>query len=231
MIGFRLIGLFAAGLLWLTTGVGYAYAAESDEKSRKAETVVIPLDQIWALDMPGTRPMQYRHTGNQYESTEGPLLWEIRNFLQKMPAKKWPEKIEEAPSGFPVLGTGLEALNLAHTVLVKNEEPLKTFSSESEVSLVFFSYRSDWHTYLHRVEREGNRIEIRYHFTPHLRQRKSVHIALIPLGKLPSGKYQVSVVRSPLEQRFIDLGFKPTNPVKPRCCVCKSFSFAIEKGL
>jgi len=50
---FRRAGVF--GLVWLAVGLGCAYAAGGEEKPSKPKTVTIPLDQIWALDMPGTR--------------------------------------------------------------------------------------------------------------------------------------------------------------------------------
>jgi len=85
MIGFRVGGLWMLGLVWLAVGVGCADTADRNAKPEevasivepevKAESdsvekpveksladepgaIVIPLDQIWALDMPGARDIE-----------------------------------------------------------------------------------------------------------------------------------------------------------------------------
>jgi len=205
------------------------YAPEKKERVVQeeftGETVVIPLDQIWALDMPGTRPMQRGQRDGGYVSAEGPLLDEIRQVLQR----KWRTEGEVLPPGFAVLGSDMEAMHLAHATLTKNAPPKKTFPTESEISFVFFSISSVWYTHLHRVERMGNQINIHYRFVPHKSRMMTRHFALIPLGKLDAGNYQVDMVQSPLEQRFIDQGFKPWDLRISSKIVCSSFSFSVEE--
>ncbi len=53
---YRSVGVWV--LVWLAVEVGYVHASNSVEKPDQMETVVIPLDQIWASQMPGTRKVE-----------------------------------------------------------------------------------------------------------------------------------------------------------------------------
>ncbi len=227
---FRGCSLCAAGLVWLAGGMGCAYAADGEEKPEKAETVVIPLDQIWAYKMPGTRPMNAFLQRGVYVTPEGSLLGEIRRALVQEPVKGTSRPIQwkDAKPGFAVLGTGMDALREAHAVLVKKQEPRKSFPVDTEITLVFFSYDAGSYVHLHRVDRQDNVVEIRYQFVPHYSLDGSEHFALIPLGKLPAGKQRVNVIQSPLQQKHVDkFGVQPLRTEWGRRIVCKSFSFLV----
>ena len=109
--------------------------------------------------------------------------------------------------------------------------PRKEYPLGSEISVVFFSYLGGPYVHLYRAERRHGDIEIRYRFVPHETKELTVHVALVPLGKLQSGKYRVNIVRSPMEQRMIDLGFRDVSDENARRIVCSSFSFSVvEEG-
>jgi len=201
-----------------------------DEEEFSGETVVIPLDQIWAYRMPGTRPMNASLGRGVYVAAEGPMLGEIRRALVQEPVKGTSRPIQwkDAKPGFAVLGTGMDALRESHAVLVEKQEPRKSFPVDTEITLVFFSYDAGSYVHFHRVDRLDNVVEIRYQFVPHYSSDASEHFALIPLGKLPAGKQRVNVIQSPLQQKHVDkFGVQPLRPEWGRRIVCKSFSFSV----
>lgn len=209
----RWVGVWV--VIGLTIGSNFSNAEEDVEEQAKAETVVIPLDQIWAQDIPGTRDFR--------ELLVEPLLEKER--LVCSVASKSGKSLK---AGFAVRGKGLEALRQVRPVLVEKEKPQQTFLEDTEISVFFFSHQATSYVHLHRVERIGNVINIRYRFVPHDSENMSGHSALIPLGKLPSGKYRVNVIQSPMEQKYVDWGFRPISEEIARRIVCHSFSFVVE---
>jgi len=213
------------GLVWLAVGLGCAYAVYGEEKPRK---VVIPVDQIWAYDMPGTRPMQDGQRDGKYVAAEGELLDEIRRALVRERVEGTsPIQWKDAKLGFAVLGMGMDALREAHAVLVKKQEPRKSFPAGTEITLVFFSNQFGPYVHIHRVERQDRGVEIRYRFVLHQIDVVTEHLALIPLGKPSVGRVQVEIIQSPMEQKYVDGGGKPISCDQARPVVCKSFSFEL----
>ncbi len=198
-------------------------AAANDEP-----VVEIPLDQIWAAQMPGTRDVHTldpRRFDPLIKSLVRPIRlslnpeWQIESGKPQRPV---------AGTGFAVMGSGRIALEHAHKVLVEKKPPQKSFPAGSDISVVFFSYQAGTYVHLHQVERQGKVIEVRYQFVPHTSRNMSVHFALIPLGKLSAGKIRVNVVQSPLDQVLVDQYLvKPLRPEWGRQIVCKSFSFLV----
>ncbi len=167
-----------------------------------------------------------------YVAAEGPMVSGIRRALRPEPIQGTnPIQWKDASPGFAVLGTGMDALHKAHAVLVKNQEPRKSFPADAEITLVFFSYQAGTYVHLHRVDRRDEIVEIRYRFVPHRTRDLSEHFALIPLGKLSGGKLRVEVIQSPLQQKHVNLsGMKPLQPEWGRQVVCKSFSFLCSRS-
>ena len=185
--------------------------------SQESEPKVIPLKEIWAYNMPGTLNVQ-----KMDPDQPGGLFEEIRRSLWAFPSKD-----KDARKGFAVSGTGLEALRQVHAVLVEEQDPEQTFPANSDISVAFFSYQDSRYVHLHRVERQGNVVNIRYRFVPHETEEATTHFALIPLGKLSSGEYRVNVIQSPLEQKYVEQGFRSLSDTIARRIVCNSFSFSI----
>jgi hypothetical protein len=140
----------------------------------------IPLDQVWALDMPGTRPMNRTQTGDPpaYVAPEGRLADEIRAALS---SGKSGARFDPGP-GFAVHGHGLAALREAHAVLVGGRLRQTSFRAGEPVSLVFFAREFNYYVHLAGVERCGPDVQITYRFVPHRTKELSSHFALIPLS-------------------------------------------------
>ncbi|MEX2309626.1 MAG: hypothetical protein WD738_18790 [Pirellulales bacterium] len=200
---------FAATILFLS-------GAQAESPNDKAEAVTIPLDRIWAREMPGTRDIEKL-------DPKRPLVYEIRRAIG------FPPKDKEAQPAFAVLGTGLDALREAHAVFVEKKKPRDRFPAASEVSVVFFSYQFGPYVHVHEIARQGNIVDIRYRFVPHEEQITAEGIALIPLGKLGAGKYRVDIIQTPMEQKYLDKGFRPVSEANARRIVSRSFSFAVSE--
>ncbi len=225
---FRLVGVCAVMLVWLAAGVGCADTADGDAKPGEEEAVAslvqtIPLDQIWAYGMPGTRDIL---TLDRDQVPQRPLGMRVGGPSSFILHKG--EKI--AGPGFVVLGTGMEAWLATHEVLPEGQEYPNTFPFGSELSVVFFSHGFGQYVHIHRVERQDNVITIRYRFVPHETKNFSEHFALVPVGELQPGKVQVNIIRTPMEKEYVDGGFMQVSAEEERRIVCKSFSFAISEG-
>jgi hypothetical protein len=180
------------------------------------EAVTIRLDQIWAYNIPGTRDIEDLNPPSK-------LAFEIRVAIGFPPKKK------DANHGFAVQGEGFDALREAHAVFVEEKTRRDTFSANSEISAVFFAHETRRYVHLHKVERQGNNINIYYRFIPHETEETTRHFALIPLGRLPIGNYRVKVIQSPMEQKYADIGFRPLNDDVARRIVCRPFSFSVSQ--
>ena len=151
---------------------------------------VIPLSDVWALDMPGTRPMNRVMKGDPpvYEAPEGQLVEEIRRALDYDPSKH-----PTAEPGFAVAGEGMEALHDAHAVLVGGRHPREAFRSDDVVSVVFYSHLYGSYVHLNQIAVRGKIVDVTFRVVPHLTREVTNHIAIIPLGRLPKGRIQVDV--------------------------------------
>jgi len=221
---FRSVGLWMAALVWLAAGMGCARAADGDEKPNKAETVVIPLDQIWALNMPGTRLLTPERNGPQFVSNEGPTVEEIFFFIQKMEYNK------QLPPAFAVLGTGIEALNHANDVLARRQKRRINFTADEAMSLFFFARGRHEHVYLRKVERMPGKICIQYQFVPYLiGPQTTIHFAMIPIGKLPIGEMKVEMIGLPMEKQPYNSTYKLPSQDLGSQIVSPSFQIIVNK--
>jgi hypothetical protein len=186
----------------------------------EAKVVQIPLSEIWALDMPGTKNV-YNLDQSRMELPMSTLSTGPLQLLHLL-------KINEARPGFVVIGTGQEALIASHKKLPEGESPPSVFLPGKELSIVYFSHGFARRIVLNRVLRRGFDIEISCRFQPTGDEVCSSHFALIPLGTLPVGKYQVSVS----DQGNDVLSQFPAEEVaalrdRMHRSVCKSFQFEI----
>jgi hypothetical protein len=192
--------------------------------AEEPKTVTIPLDQIWAWDMPGTRDIGQLEPNKPAKVAYGPLVGDIRRALAMTSKER-----EEAKPGFAVLGMGLEALREAHAVVVEGRPPQEAFSAGSEVTIVFFSYQFGPYVHLTHVQRRGNTVEVCYQFTPHRTDEITEHFALIPLGKPATAKYDVHVTQVPMEEVYVEQGFRPVSGATAHRIVCRPFSFSVTQ--
>jgi hypothetical protein len=182
----------------------------------QAKSELIPLSRVWALDMPGTRPMVRSQKGDPpvYEAPEGRLVDEIRAAL----SAHGPGLPPDAGPGFAVRGQGLDALRAAHAVLVERHARPAAFRAGEPVSLVFYAREFNYYTHLEGVERRGPDVQITYRFVPHETKELTSHLALIPLpaGTAVPARVEVKPVID-TETADLDWGHWPHR------VVCRSF--------
>jgi hypothetical protein len=184
---------------------------------RAEEVVEIPLNQIWAYNMPSTKKIGEL-------AKQEPRLMEVARSLWKPAPKE-----ESARIAFAVQGTGLDAFRNSYEVLVKKKDPNHNFNANTEISVVFFAHADVWYVHLESVERKNNTITINYKFISHETDDTSEHFALIPLGKLPSGKYQVDMVPNQINEAG-DPAMHPVDMEIVNRIVGGSFSFTVKEG-
>lgn len=199
---------------------------------------VVPLDQIWALDMPGTRDVRELEPDNfgdkvrelpadeQFRLLDESLTEQIDKTLRPPHiVAPGPVKEPEPKNGFAVSGIGVEALQNAKAVLCKTVQPNEKFDTTTPISVVFTSNQSVRYAHLVRVTRTDNVVEIQYRSIPHESRDLTSHFALIPLGKLLAGEYRVNVTRLPES----DNRETAKNSVGTGRNVSKSFSFEVTE--
>lgn len=214
-------------LLALAVSLNLQTSTTADEKA-----VEIPLKEIWALDMPGTRHI-YKLEPEIFEQFRKLPSEEHKPLADKSLIFKFGETLDylkadqEATQGFAVSGSGREALTNALQSRLKDGSPSSKFPANREITLIFFSHQLGRFVQLHEVKRHGDRIEVRYRLQPHSEPYLTGHFALIPLGKLPTGEYRVEIVRSPMEKKYLDRGSKESDPIRVAPSVCKPFTFEV----
>ena len=139
----------------------------------------IPLDQIAASNMPGTRPL------------EG--LAAERAFA----ALSLSEAGAPRPTVFFVSGRGDMALDEAAAVLGGKAPARVLPPAEGPVSVVFASRPFGAYVHLTGCERRGNTLELRYAVVPHRTREMTAHLALISLEDLIPRTLQIAVRPQP----------------------------------
>jgi hypothetical protein len=186
------------------------------------EAITIPLTEIWstnqqriwAVDEPLTR-----YIGELEANTPGnrSLASEIKKSLG----------FGKAGPAFVVQGTGIESLKNAHEVIVGNQSRSNNIPHGSDSTIVFYAHGSPYYVSITKVKRQGKLISIAYELIPKLENNEPKYLALISLGKLPSGHYQVEINHEPYEKRFVKYGKSgPNKLVLGR--VSTSFEFNVE---
>jgi hypothetical protein len=213
--GFEPVGQEAASRIVCQPYTFQVYERPAPDPGPAKEAVVIPLDDIWAYNIPGTKNIQELDPDHNISLSIGSL-----GILQLIGKKK-------ASPGYVVPGTGREALTVARKKLPPGEMPPNELPEGTDISLVYYSHGFSQHIVLHRVERLGNAINIRYRFDDKGNTGLSQHYALIPLGKLPEGKYQVNMI--PVWDKLVEMSpsyyLNVADDVQRT--VCQSFEFTI----
>jgi len=227
MNGFRWVGVLA--LVWLAAGTGCAYVAEENEKPDEPEAVVIPLDQIWALDMPGTRSLDELIPARKISLSERRRF--LTNFREALSPK---QPVEKSAIGFAtaILSGRVSPYELsAIRNVLKSSRRGNSVPVTEKVGIVFYSNASAYRVEIEKVERRGLVVELHYRLAPYQptasSNKTSVDLALIPLGKLPAGEYRVETTRSPMEQKHLDAGHKPVSDEQASRFVCQPFTFEV----
>jgi hypothetical protein len=168
--------------------------ARGEPQNGKSELVTIPLERIWAYEMPRTRDVRELEPKLAIGATVDEMarqsdVWKIFKVLgQRL------KEGEKAGAAFAVIGKGTDALKNASAVLAaKNEEYPTIAPAQTDLSLVFYSYKCGRYVHLVNVERSPGLVTVQYQFVIHPQQIMSRHFALIPLGKLPEGTVKVQI--------------------------------------
>ncbi len=153
------------------------------------EPRVIPLGDIWATDMPGTR--EVFDTEQNLGKDSGAKAQQVRDTLRDLWAAD-----NTAGDIFVVPGEGIEALTNVQKVLA-GESDLASVTTTSACSLFFYVYPTPVYVVIDRVTVSPEVISIHYSGVA----QRSTHdmsprYALIPLGNLPAGFTRIEVHES-----------------------------------
>ena len=186
-------------LLSLTLVLALANALQAEE---------IPLESVWAVNMPGTKDLN-ELDGNLVEKS-------CRGIDQR----------DKAGSAFAVAGKGSDALRSAFNILSKQKavEPIPS----GEVSIAFFTKRSSRYVHVSRVTVGPGVVQIVYKALPHRTDESTQHFALIPVGTLKPGKYKVAITAEPVSADAVEEGFVDISDKTRKQAVSSSFTFLVE---
>jgi len=187
------------------------------------DATLIPLDQIWANDMPGTQDVRKLDATKANGVTRHPMVQPI---LDALSISKRPREGKKAGPAFVVEGVGMEALKNAYAVFTEQSPSTNEFPANTDLTLVFYSYAFPRYVQIEAVERSENLISVKYRFVSHLDASSTRHFAIIPLGTFRNGTVRVVIKQlPPISEYQGRVTFVP-NPHKH---VCNSFSFRVAE--
>ena len=188
--------------------------------SHAEEVVKIPLSEIWATDMPGTKKFDFIKC-NPSKDPNCPAPYKILQAVQSG------YKDKTFRPGFVVNKTGLEAMREAQNVIVDKAEPQSSFAAGTELIVVFFTTELNDYLQLEPVEITGNTIDVPFRIITNETEDGVSYMALIPLKKLPRGEYRVNMVDRSDEQEFLNVGRRLYGEDRIRREICNPFSFTV----
>jgi hypothetical protein len=215
--------------------IGLLLSAVASAQTSNEQPREIPLDQIWAFKMPGTRDVRELEpkpdtksmaTLDQVEKYyRGSAVHQILRVLKNRPHEQ-----DAYPAGpvFAVAGSGEEALNNAQAIFANlgSTYPDPHLAAGSETTLVFYSYTTGRYVQLVSVEKTAGIITINFRFVQHMSTDMSNHFALIPIGKLAEGVVRVKVNELPMMGQE-GQGVKWTGARRNR--VCSGTTLIVDK--
>lgn len=194
----------------------------------------IPLKEIWAFKMPGTkdvRQLEPKVDGKKLSEREleqyfrESLVHQILHVLSRRPHE---QKDELAGPAFAVVGTGKEALKNAAAVFTAKDSkwPGDWLPANTDLSLVFYSYSTGYYVRVVSVEQSERTVTIEYQRVQHRAMIMSTCLALIPVGKLPAGTVNVKIVELPPVD---EQDRRVTMASDPHKRVCNDFTFGVRE--
>jgi hypothetical protein len=214
--------LIVAGLL-MPWGCGTS-SPVSAPKPAPLPGIRIPLKDIWAWGMPGTKDV------DDLDSEQKPAILKIHNVLTRNPFDLPPDQRDAGPA-FALAGTEASVLQDAAAILAGEKKAEEKFSTDDDVWVAFYALQFGSYVHIRDVELAGNVVKVSFVFVAHKTKGISTHFALVPLGKLASGKYSVEIVQMPMDtsdflmMKKLD---KDIDKEAEREYVCKPFSFSVE---
>lgn len=203
-----------------------------------------PNGAIWGYDVPGTRDVQrlvsletFKDGRGEYmplDIRHGPVVDEVRRALSVATQRLVRSESADTPTtdahaaGFVVESTGVDALQQARSILNGLRDRPARVRSERDVSCVFFygDHDSAFNLKLLGISRRGTDITITYSLPGAIIANRETtnQFAIISLGKLLPGQYQVRANRTPLADAQLEQIATDNDRY-----VCKSFAFVVEK--
>ncbi len=196
------------------------------------EIVDIPLDKIWALEMPGTKNIRdLQEVPPALPNNELYKRSFVAQIQKALSHRNLPRYGEHPSTAIIVNGTELDALKDAARLLTEmntlkeKKEPELIQPTETELSLVFYSYSCSRYVRLTVVEKAENVINVKFRFVSHATKNMSTHFAIIPLGKGLRGTVKVNVI----EEQPIDSDGNHDSPFRDtKRYVSDSFTFRVQ---
>ena len=215
-------------------------AATADSVPEQPRPKEIPLDRIWAYNMPGTRNIRDLDTKLDLKRLELDLKDKSPNerdrllkaeMIRHSDVLKILQQLKRTPKPvgpvFMVEGTGKTALQNA---LKKFSERRKAggevpiaLPANTELPLVWFSQQCGHFIRLVDVERSSETITVKYRYVVHQKAMMSPNLAIIPLGKFTKGTYYVKLEQAP---PIDELG-RPIHK-QPACAISGSGTFEVH---
>lgn len=185
-------------------------------KEQKSHPHGIPLSNVWAWKMPGTKPLHPTEDKPENDSRS-----RARRLHERLIAISGDGTM---PSAFAVRGSGMVAVEDALDILSDRRMPRGYFKTEDEVSIIFYAEGRSHHVHLEGIERKGLKVLVQYKLVRHLDDSQtSFNYAVIPLGKLPEGSVEVEILEMPSEEaeggsnRHPPASKEETARVRPSC--------------
>lgn len=216
----------------------FAYCAPPSEP----DAVTIPIDQIiqGRRGLRGLDPNSFvvRDTSEKWKQfSDSATIQKLKEVADKSKALQVERSMGRMrpiaggmSAGFAVSGRGPELLDGVHRVLVEGESPVNRMSADVDVSIVFYAAPS-LPIQLDSVVRQKDRIAIRYALIPQASAYLPWHLSVIPLGKLPLGKYQVEMIRSTEKERaLLPKGLSPAPVGSESPIVSGPFEFEVVEA-
>jgi hypothetical protein len=202
-------------------------------ESPKEEAKTIPLDQIWAYEMPGTKDVLQLEPKPSKNMTENELqdyfrTSSIQKILHVLSHRSSEKREELAGPAFVVVGTGQEALKNASAVLatIESKRPGDSLPTGIDLSLVFYSYESSHNVRIVSVEQSIRTVTVTYQRIRGRSMMLSQYFALVPLGKLPDGQVTVHVVElPPIDEQNHAVTIVDSSTKR----VCNGYTFCVRK--
>jgi hypothetical protein len=209
---------------FISRDFSFTVAEPLKEQPPTEGATMIPLDQVWSNQMPRTRNVRELEPDSKIVTGEELRRKSLSVQIERLLVNRGMKR-EKAGSAFVVVGTDKEALENAHAVFVEQGEPKQSFSTADDLSLIFYSYMSGGHyVHLDSIEQTEGKLMVKYRFVFHLTGDATTHFAIIPLGKLPAGTFQVEIKQLPTKLPKVAV---PSNR-DPTWLVCGDTSFRVK---
>ena len=148
--------------------------AQSETASKQPQVVLIPLNEICAYDMPGTRKIgELDAVKEPTGTTAHPIVRQIVLAL----ASRRPKEAEDVGQAFIVSTTGEKAVQDARDVITKSVVPRTKFSPETDLTLFFYSVLGAPYARIASVEKSERVITVKYRFVSHNTRDDTLHLA------------------------------------------------------